>query len=178
MKGKVNRGCAGALLAMALGVSAGMLAGDAQNVAGAAPKEQIVTEKASGEFEVKLTPASAGESSDGITLSRMTIDKTFRGDLEGTSKGEMLSAVTGVHGSAGYVAIERVTGTLAGRSGTFVLQHNGVMNRGEPELRIVVVPDSATGELKGLAGSMTIKIEKGKHFYEFGYFLPQEPEAR
>ncbi len=172
MKGKVHGMVAAGILVVALGLSATMLAGDAR-LASTAQEEQMVAEKASGEFDVKLTPAGGGESNDGITVARMTIDKTFRGDLEGTSKGEMLSAVTGVQGSAGYVAIERVTGTLAGRSGTFVLQHNGVMNRGTPELRVIVVPDSATGELKGLAGSLSIKIEKGSHFYEFGYTLPE-----
>jgi hypothetical protein len=103
----------------------------------------------------------------------MSIDKKFSGDLEATSKGEMLTAMTEVKGSAGYVAIERVNGTLHGRSGTFVLQHSGTMTRGAPELSLTVVPDSGTGQLVGLAGKMTIKIEEGKHFYEFDYRLPE-----
>ena len=103
---------------------------------------------------------------------RMSIDKQFHGDLEGTSAGEMLSAGTVTKGSAGYVAIERVGGTLAGREGTFVLQHSATMNRGVPSLSITVVPDSGTGDLAGLAGTMMIIIEDGKHSYEFEYTLP------
>jgi len=101
----------------------------------------------------------------------MSIDKQFHGDLEATSKGEMLSAMTSVKGSAGYVAIERVSGTLHGRHGTFILQHSGTMTRGAPQLSVTVVPDSATGELVGLTGKMTIKIADGKHSYDFEYTL-------
>ena len=126
---------------------------------------------ASGTFEVKLTPQSPADPS----LGRMTIDKQFAGDLEGSSRGEMLSAMSAVKGSAGYVAIERVTAKLAGRSGTFVLQHSGTMNRGEPQQAVTVVPDSGTGELEGIAGAMTIRIEGGKHFYDFRYTLPPKP---
>ena len=103
----------------------------------------------------------------------MTIDKQFHGDLEGTSKGQMLSAMGSIKGSAGYVAMERVTGTLKGRSGSFVLQHSGTMTRGEPRLVVSVVPDSGTAELVGLAGTLTIKIADGKHSYEFEYTLAQ-----
>ena len=123
----------------------------------------------SGTFEVKLTPRS--DTADNKTLGRMTIDKRWQGDLEGASKGEMLTAGTGVEGSAGYVAIETMTGTLNGRKGTFILQHNGIMSRGEGQLTIIVVPDSGTDQLAGLAGKMTIKIENGKHFYDFEYTL-------
>jgi hypothetical protein len=126
----------------------------------------------SGEFDVKLAPLPLHEAGASPTLARMSLDKQFHGELEASSKGEMLSAGTSVKGSAGYVAIERVDGTLGGRSGTFVLQHNGTMNRGEPQLSITVVPDSGTGDLAGLAGSMGIRIEGGKHFYEFEYTLP------
>ena len=105
----------------------------------------------------------------------MSIDKQFRGDLEATSKGEMLTALTDVKDSAGYVAIERVSGTLHGRSGTFVLQHSGTMTRGAQQLTVTVVPDSGTGQLLGLAGKMTIKIAEGKHFYEFDCTLPETP---
>jgi hypothetical protein len=128
-----------------------------------------VTTHASGAFDVKLTPQSMVDSQDG--LARMSIDKQFRGELEATSKGEMLSAGTNVTGSAGYVAIERVTGTLAGKRGTFVLQHNATMNRGAPQLSITVVPDSGTDQLTGLSGTMGIRIESGKHFYDFDYTL-------
>src|SRR6476659_7820213 len=103
-----------------------------------------------GEFEVALVPLPTHDTAEGSLLGRRSIDKTFRGELAATSVGEMLSAGTAVKGSAGYVAIERVTGTLDGREGTFVLQHSGTMTRGEPQLSVTVVPDSGTGELKGL----------------------------
>jgi hypothetical protein len=134
-----------------------------------------MTIRASGTFEVKLTPQGADEKPGAATLGRMSIDKTFRGDLEATSKGEMLTAGTGVQGSAGYVAIERVSGTLRGRSGTFVLQHSGTMTRGLPQLSVTVVPDSGTDQLTGIAGSLTIRIADGKHSYDFDYTLPETP---
>ena len=124
---------------------------------------------ASGSFDVKLNPQAADDSA----LGRLTIDKTFHGDLEATSKGQMLAASTDVPGSAGYVAMERVTGTLGGRSGSFVLQHTGTLTRGEAELSVTVVPDSGTGQLAGLAGRMTIDIVEKKHFYKFDYTLPE-----
>jgi hypothetical protein len=105
----------------------------------------------------------------------MPIEKQFSGDLEATSKGEMLTAGTSVKGSAGYVAIEKVSGALHGRSGTFVLQHSGTMTRGAPQLTITVVPDSGTGELVGLAGKMVINIVNGKHSYDFEYTLAETP---
>jgi hypothetical protein len=126
--------------------------------------------RANGTFEVQLKPQPS-ESPD-IVPGRFSIDKRFHGDLEGTSKGQMLAASTPVPGSAGYVAIERFEGTLMSRRGTFVLQHSATMNRGAPDLRIAVVPDSGTGELEGLSGSMTIVIEGGKHSYGFDYTLP------
>lgn len=130
-------------------------------------------EHARGSFEVKVVPQGEPEKTDGATLGRMSIDKQFHGDLEGTSKGEMLSAMSNVKGSAGYVAMERVTGTLKGHSGSFVLQHNATMRRGKPELNIIVVPDSGTGQLTGLSGSMKINIVEGKHSYEFDYTLTE-----
>jgi hypothetical protein len=126
---------------------------------------------ATGTFDVKLTPQTDDKSDPG--LGRMTIDKQFHGDLEGTSKGQMLTGMTEVKGSAGYVAIEKVTGTLKGRSGSFILQHTGIMNRNVPQLTITVVPDSGTGQLAGLAGTFTIKIADGKHSYDFEYTLPE-----
>ena len=128
-----------------------------------------MTTRASGPFDVKLTPQPMDDQPDGSALGRLSIDKQFHGDLEGTSKGQMLSAGTSVKGSAGYVAIERVSGTLNGRRGSFVLQHSGTMNRGAPQLVITVVPDSGTDELVGLTGSMSIIIENGKHSYVFEY---------
>jgi len=105
----------------------------------------------------------------------MSGEKQFHGDLEGTSKGQMLTATTDVKGSAGYVAIERVTGTLHGRSGSFVLQHSGTLTKGAAQQSITVVPDSGTGQLVGIAGKMTITIADGKHSYDFEYTLPKAP---
>ncbi|KRE91332.1 hypothetical protein ASG87_18500 [Frateuria sp. Soil773] len=130
---------------------------------------------ASGPFEVKQTPQAASGGIEAANLGRMTIDKQFHGDLEAHSLGEMLAAGTDMPGSAGYVAIERVTGRLHGREGSFVLQHSATMRRGTPALSIVVVPDSGTGELVGLAGTMDIQIEGGKHAYTFDYTLDGAP---
>jgi Ni,Fe-hydrogenase I small subunit len=122
---------------------------------------------AHGDFEVKLVPQSAADA----LIGRMSIDKQFHGDLEATSKGEMLAFMTSIKGSAGYVAMEQVTGALNGRSGTFVLQYSGTMARGDQQQSVTVVPDSGTDGLKGLAGKMTIIIANGKHSYDFDYDL-------
>lgn len=124
-----------------------------------------------GPFDVKMTPQASDPDEGGSTLGRFSLEKTYHGALTATAKGEMISAVTSVKGSAAYSAIERVDGTLDGRRGTFVLQHTGVMDRGAPSLLITVVPDSGTGELAGLSGTMNIVIEAGKHSYEFEYRL-------
>jgi hypothetical protein len=137
--------------------------------ASSALKEALV-HHATGPFEVKLAPQD--DKTGDPLLARMTIDKQFHGDLEATSKGQMLSAGTAVKGSAGYVAMEKVTGTLHGHTGTFVLQHNATMNRGTPQLSITVVPDSGTGDLAGITGKMNIIIADGKHSYDFEYTLP------
>jgi Protein of unknown function (DUF3224) len=127
---------------------------------------------AKGSFDVKMTPKPWSESSEEHGLGRFLIDKQYHGDLEATSTGQMLSAGNGAAGSSGaYVAIEKITGTLEGRKGSFVIYHVGIMNRGVPELKLVVVPDSGSGELQGLAGSMTIAIADGKHSYDFTYSL-------
>lgn len=129
-----------------------------------------MTQHISGTFDVTLTPQTpAGEES--AVPGRMLIAKRFHGALDAHSKGQMLAAGTEVKGSAGYVAMEKVEGALQGRSGSFVLQHSGTMHRGAPNMSVTVVPDSGTGELAGLAGSMTIRIESGKHYYEFDYRL-------
>jgi hypothetical protein len=128
---------------------------------------------ATGTFEVKLTPQAPDGKFEDATLGRMTIEKQIHGDLEATSKGTMLTAGTEVKGSAGYVAIERVTGTLHGRTGSFVLQHTGTMSRGTFQLAITVVPDSGTGQLLGLGGKFNITIADGKHSYDFEYALPE-----
>lgn len=126
---------------------------------------------ASGSFEVKVSPQAQEDGVGNPGVGRMAIDKQFYGGLEATSRGQMLAAMTDVEGSAGYVAIERVSGSLDGRKGAFTLQHSGTMTRGVPQLIITVVPDSGTGELLGLAGSMTIKITDGKHSYDFEYTI-------
>lgn len=124
--------------------------------------------RATGTFDVTLTP----QPTDASPLGRMRIDKQFHGDLEGTGRGEMLAFSSDVEGSAGYVAMERVTGTLHGRRGSFVLQHSGTMERGAQHLQLTVVPDSGTGQLTGLSGSMQIIIAEGTHSYVFDYTLP------
>ncbi len=136
-------------------------------------EEAVVTHRASGTFEVKLNPQAPDDDVGDPTVGRMSIDKQFHGDLEATSKGQMLAVRTDVEGSAGYVAMERVAGTLHGRSGAFTLQHSGTMTRGAQQLSVTVVPDSGTGELIGLAGKMTIDIVDGKHFYGFKYTLAE-----
>jgi hypothetical protein len=136
-----------------------------------APKEPPVKQVAKGKFIVKLTPVPSGGDAATADLGRMTIDKVFQGDLEGTSKGEMLTAATATKGSAGYVAMERVTGTLQGRKGSFILQHTATMNRSVPSLSISVVPDSGTGQLLGIAGTLSILIENGEHSYVFEYTI-------
>ena len=136
-------------------------------------QESFVKQAAKGEFNVNLAPQALSEADADASLGRLSLDKHFHGELEATSKGEMLSARSSVQGSAGYVAIERVTGTLHGRSGSFVLQHSGTMDRGTPSLSVRVVPDSGTDQLIGLSGSMQIDILDGKHYYTFEYVLPE-----
>jgi hypothetical protein len=128
--------------------------------------------RANGTFEIKLTPQTPDGKYEDALLGRMTFDKQFQGDLIGSSTGHMLTAMTATKGSAGYVAIERVTGTLNGSSGTFVLQHNAFMSGGVHQLNVAVVPDSGTEGLTGLSGKLVIRIEDGRHYYEFEYELP------
>jgi hypothetical protein len=131
--------------------------------------------RATGTFDVSLKPLSMDSDPGSPLLGRMSIDKQFHGDVEATSKGQMLTGGTIIRNSAGYVAIERVTGSVKGRKGSFILQHNGTMNRGEPSLVITVVPDSGTEQLEGLKGSMKIDIDAGKHSYELDYVLANYP---
>lgn len=131
-----------------------------------------MNQSAKGTFEVKIAPLALEDAAPETKLARMSIDKKIVGDLTASTKGQMLSAMTATKGSAGYVAIEHVSGTLNGKSGSFVLQHTGIMNRGAPSLSVVVVPDSGTGELTGIDGTFKINIVEGKHFYEFAYQLP------
>lgn len=125
-------------------------------------------EQVGGRFEIRMHPV--GNPGNGI--GQFSIDKTFHGGLEGTSVGTMLAARTGTPGSAGYVLIEHVTGTIAGRSGGFMLQHSGLMDRGRPEARISIIPDSGTGGLAGIAGEMTIDAA-ANHAYVLRYSLPR-----
>jgi len=128
--------------------------------------------RATGEFTASLQPLEPFiKGSAGVRLDRLSIAKTFNGDLVAESLGEMLSARTPNEDSAGYVAVEQVEGTLQGKTGTFVLQHFGIINRGAQHLVLQVVPDSGTGQLENLSGQMIIKVENDKHFYEFDYSL-------
>src|SRR4030095_2404054 len=140
------------------------------HVAGGSQKDaKMMTSQAKGEFDVKITPQPADDLSAG-GMGRMSIDKSLHGDLEGTSKGEMLTAMSAdVKDSGVYVAVERVTGTLHGRKGSFALHHTGIMDRGQQNLTVTIVPDSGTGELTGISGTMKIIIDGKKHFYEFDY---------
>lgn len=133
-----------------------------------------MTKRALGNFDVNIVPQKPDNpEAESAQLARMSINKHFHGGLDASSTGEMLAAQTATKGSAGYVAIERVDGTLDGRRGTFYLQHNGTMDRGKPVLAVSVIPDSGTGDLTGISGSMSINIQAGKHSYEFEYRLPE-----
>ncbi len=144
----------------------------AQSAVPSAKQESTMTH-AAGTFEVKITPQAPEAGALAQGPGRMTLDKQFKGDLEGVSVGQMLAIGTEVKESAGYVAIERVTGVLHGHKGSFALQHTGTMNRGVPSLSVTVVPDSGTGDLVGLSGRMTIDVSGGKHAYTFDYTLPK-----
>jgi len=128
-----------------------------------------MSRRAVGAFDVKMTPQPEGGAPE---IGRFALEKSYHGELEATSRGQMLSAGVVEKGSAGYVAIEVVRGTLGGRAGSFALQHSGTMTRGSARLTIDVVPDSGTGELEGLSGAMTIRVEDGRHEYELDYSLP------
>lgn len=141
----------------------------------ASKRSVTVSHRAKGAFDIKMTPMPADDYADGKALGRVAADKQYHGDLEGSGKGQMLTATGEVQGSAVYVATERVSGKLGGRSGTFLLAHRGVMNRGAQQLEIDVVPDSGTSELQGIAGKLSINITPdGKHLYEFEYTLPSK----
>jgi Protein of unknown function (DUF3224) len=164
-------GAAGAALLAALAVNA------LPPARAGAIQEKGTTMQASGSFEVKAAPQQA-DKDDTSGISKVTLDKQYHGDLEGTATGLMLASGNPSKGSAGYVAMEKVTGTLKGRSGSFTLQHRGVMSHGATELSVTVVPESGTEQLAGLAGDMKIEITNGKHFYKFDYTLPEAPAAK
>ncbi|RDI99132.1 DUF3224 domain-containing protein [Dyella solisilvae] len=134
-----------------------------------------MTRQARGSFEVKITPQPPQEGVGDPGVGRLAIEKQFRGDLEGSSRGQMLAVGTAVDGSAGYVAMEWVSGSLHGRRGSFALQHSGSMHRGSPQLSVTIVPDSGTDALAGLAGTLDIKVANGEHHYELDYSLPDLP---
>jgi Protein of unknown function (DUF3224) len=136
-----------------------------------------MTNHATGPFEVKMTPQKPDNPiEEAANIARMTGDKQWHGDLEGASKVVMLATAPDAKGSGVYVALERVTGTIKGRSGSFLLHHTGIMNRGVPQLNIEVVPDSGAGQLTGITGKMNINIAAGgKHSYDFEYVLPDAP---
>jgi hypothetical protein len=169
-----HRAVAVGLLAWALGpLCAARAEAPAQETAKA---RSSMAKHVSGTFDVKLVPQGADDKAEGATLGRLSIDKHYHGSLEATGQGQMLTAVTDVKGSAGYVAIERVTGSLDGRTGSFVLQHSGTMSAaGGPQLSITVVPDSGAGQLRGLVGKLSVRIVDGQHFYDFEYTLPDMP---
>lgn len=141
------------------------------------PVHRADTTLAVGTFEVTLT-REASDTAPGSILERLTMAKRFEGDLSGSAEGEMLSVLTPVEGSAGYVAVERVTGTLDGRRGSFALQHSGIMGGDDQHHMVPVVPDSGTGDLTGIAGTMVIRIEGGVHRYELRYTLPPPEPGR
>jgi hypothetical protein len=130
---------------------------------------------ARGSFEVKVTPQPPQDGVGDPSVGRMTIEKQFRGDLEGVGRGQMLAMGTAVDGSAGYVAMERVTGSVHGRHGSFALQHSGTLHRGSPQLSVTIVPDSGTEQLAGIAGRLEIIIANGEHAYVLDYSLPEPP---
>jgi len=139
-----------------------------------APKPLPAVRHAAGLFDVKVEPHTDAKAPSPL-LGRMSLDKAYHGDLEATGRGQMLTAGTAVKGSAGYVAMELVTGTLQGRTGSFTLQHSGTMAHGAFQLTVTVVPDSGTEGLTGISGKMAITITGGKHLYEFEYVLPDLP---
>lgn len=146
-------------------------AAQARPASGAAHEERVVSDTARGTFTVTLQPLPAHDAADGSMLGRMSLDKEYSGGLAATAVGEMLTAMTPVRGSAAYVAVERVTGTLDGRAGSFVLQHSGTMAGGAQRLTIEIVPDSGTGDLAGIRGSLAIDIADGVHHYTLAYTL-------
>ena len=161
MKFRILTTLAGAVLASTLFASAAIQTN----------KGTAVSATAKGTFDTKVTPQPAAEGDD-PTFSRFKVEKQFHGDLEGTSKVQMLAAGTSTKDSGGYVALEKVDAPLAGHKGTFVLQHMGSMKGGSFNLNIAVVPDSGADQLAGISGKFSIDIKDGKHFYTFEYSLP------
>lgn len=124
-----------------------------------------------GTFEVTATPDPSTDEVDGVSIGRVRFDKTFAGPLEAKSKVDFIGVRTKVEGSAGYAGVERITGALEGKRGTFVVLHQGLIERGQQSLTLIIVPDSGTGELAGIHGKMAIRIEGGQHYYELDWAL-------
>jgi hypothetical protein len=139
----------------------------------ATQKEKTMMKQASGTFDVKVIPQAPDDQSQETGIGRFLLDKQFHGDLEATSKGQMLASGSPADGSGGYIAMEKVSGTLNGRKGSFALQHNGTMKGGAAEMNVIVVPGSGADQLAGLEGKMTIIIADGKHSYQFEYTLAE-----
>lgn len=168
---RVGKGLAWSLLAALAALTATTATAAASPTA--TGKESLVTRHATGPFDVKVAPQPLAGPTEDPTLGRFSLEKTYHGDLEATAGGQMLTAGTEVKGSAAYVAVERVSGKLAGRAGSFALMHHATMGHGEQHMEITVVPDSGTGDLVGLAGTLNIIIaEGGKHSYDLEYTLP------
>jgi len=160
-----------ALSLLALSPLSGWM-GHAQSGTATPNRNAGVTMHATGTFVVKMAPAEASAIGQQAGIGRMTIDKTFSGMLEGTSQGEMLTAGTEATGAGAYVALERITGSIDSHKGEFLLMHDGTMLKNSPGAwHVVIVPNSGTGELAGIAGKMTIIIAGGKHSYEFAYTI-------
>jgi hypothetical protein len=155
-----------------LGLGASHLVLPAVPASAATHREQIVPMHARGTFEVQITPLPADAYADAATMGRMLLDKQFSGEITGTGKGQMITGMGAGTGSAAYSAIERVSGSVNGRSGTFMLQHTGIMHDGKQDLTITIVPASGTGELTGLAGTLALTIEGKVHRYDLSYTLP------
>ena len=160
-------------LCLSIGLSASAYPQAHPSTPNPAQKGAHMETHASGTFDVKITPQPPDDKASPSPIGRMLIDKQLHGDLEATSIGQMLSFGTETKGSGVYVAIERITGTLHGRSGSFAMQHSGTMIRSVPHLIVTVVPDSGTGQLVGLTGKFAINIADGKHSYDFDYTLSE-----
>ena len=133
----------------------------------------MTTQQAKGEFDVERRNEPGCDMGGGASAGHYRFDKQFHGELEAVSVVHMLAVGTDVPGSAAYVAVERVAGTLQGRTGSFFLLHTGLMNRGVASLSLAIVPDSGAGELVGISGRMAIDIAGGKHFYTLDYEIAQ-----
>lgn len=168
---EVRRILASLCVCMFLGV---LLQASSQAPAPALRKDPVMTRHASGTFDAKTTPIAADDATMGTLIGRYSLVKQYHGDLDATAKGEMLSAGDPSSGNAGYVAVEQITGALNGHTGSFALQHSGVMEGGKYKLSVTVVPGSGTDQLSGLSGSLNILIASGKHSYTFDYTLPAQ----